>query len=547
MAPPKSAKLSKLRSLQEKFTDTLPLRLAQMQDEWEQIKQGGTTPAVLAEFYRSAHSLAGSAGTFNFPRLGEKAKHLELLLRQFSDGDDSVATVTRIGQTFGQLAALAAQGPESPCDIEPLQYPPSDLDAQALIYVLEDDEQMAAESTSQLAHFGYRVETFGNAIQLKEAAGKRVPDALLIDIQLAEGEYAGIEVVAELRDRLKLAVPTIFMSRHSSWTYRLKALRAGGQAYLAKPIDFDQLADQIEVITGRRAVNQYRVLIVEDTLLLAEHYAAVLQNAGMITEIITEPAGLLEVLPAFLPDLVLMDICMPDSNGMEAAQVIRQHGGYTNLPIVYLSTESELSRQLDALRVGGDDFLKKPIDDAHLVSAVAVRVQRFRELSALMNCDGLTGLLNHISLKLALEREVAQAQRNGGDLCFAMLDIDHFKQVNDQYGHPVGDRVIKGLARLLIHRLRKGDIAARYGGEEFAIILPDTPPQGATHLLEELRQAFSKLSFGHAQGYFSVTFSAGIAASPPCLDVSCLIEMADKALYQAKQDGRNQVKKLGRP
>jgi diguanylate cyclase (GGDEF)-like protein len=122
-----------------------------------------------------------------------------------------------------------------------------------------------------------------------------------------------------------------------------------------------------------------------------------------------------------------------------------------------------------------------------------------------------------------------------------MLDIDHFKSVNDQYGHPVGDRVIQGLARLLNHRLRKGDMAARYGGEEFALILPDTRPEAAGAVLDELRQVFSEIRFTHEDGEFSVTFSAGVAAAPPNGEMAALIEAADAALYEAKHGGRNRV------
>jgi diguanylate cyclase (GGDEF)-like protein len=120
-----------------------------------------------------------------------------------------------------------------------------------------------------------------------------------------------------------------------------------------------------------------------------------------------------------------------------------------------------------------------------------------------------------------------------------MLDIDHFKLVNDQYGHPVGDRVIQSLARLLSHRLRKGDIAARYGGEEFALILPQTDGESARGVLDELRKVFSEVHFSHDGEDFRVSFSAGIASSPPHVELLPLIEAADSALYQAKHEGRN--------
>jgi len=535
-------KAAKFVSLQEKFMAALPGRIAAIKNEWDLVKQQRADPATLSDLHRNTHSLAGSAGTFNFYRMGEQAKELELLLKHYGQDGNNPDLTDTIEATLGQLIETAANGPDTPTKAV-LPAPPRQADTgnQPLIYVLEDDEHMAGESVSQLNHFGYRVEAFGAADELDKAISQQIPDALLIDIHLGEGESTGTKVVANIRARLQQDIPTLFMSRYNTWDYRLNALRAGGQAYLAKPIDFDLLADQMELITGRRKPDQYRILIVDDTTLLAEHYAEVLQTAGMVTEILDEPAHLLDVLPTFLPDLVLMDLYMPNSSGIEAAQVVRQHGNYTNLPIVYISTENELDLQLNALRAGGDDFLEKPINDQHLVSTVTARAKRFRDLRALTDHDGLTGALNHISLKLALERELARSRRNKSKLSFAMIDIDHFKKINDQYGHPVGDRVIKGLARILERRLRKGDISARYGGEEFAIILPDTPPENAKHVIDELRQAFAKVIFIQEQGNFSATFSAGVASFPPHLYVQDLIEAADKALYQAKRNGRNQV------
>ena len=236
-----------------------------------------------------------------------------------------------------------------------------------------------------------------------------------------------------------------------------------------------------------------------------------------------------------------MDIYMPGCSGVEAANVIRQHSGYTNLPITFLSTESGLSNQLDALRVGGDDFLQKPITDSHLLNAVTIRAKRFRELSQLMSKDSLTGLLNHINLKLFLEREVASVERHPAALSFAMIDIDFFKSINDNYGHPEGDRVIKTLARLLKSRLRECDIAGRYGGEEFAIVLKNTSLEDGVKVVESIKRIFSDIQFKAGDSHYSATFSAGIAQWKPKMTMSELIVAADEALYKAKNLGRNQI------
>jgi diguanylate cyclase (GGDEF)-like protein len=156
--------------------------------------------------------------------------------------------------------------------------------------------------------------------------------------------------------------------------------------------------------------------------------------------------------------------------------------------------------------------------------------------------DSLTGLLNHTSTRERLGVEAARAQREGLSLSFAMIDIDHFKSVNDTYGHPAGDRVIKSLARLLQQRLRKMDVIGRYGGEEFAIVLQNIDVHSGQRLLDEIRDRFAHIRHAIGNKEVYVTFSCGLASFPTYEDATMLTQAADQALYQAKRGGRNQVR-----
>jgi len=538
----KSNKAARLRALQERFSSELPSRLDAIQQEEESLRNNTSNRDT---FLRLVHSLAGSSGTFGYLKLGARAHELEQVIQQIGEAPADTEILMTVTQLLADLKLLMEAGPEriSPVGEPVITVEKNQEDQLSLIYMLEDDVSLAAETALQLEVFGYRVKVFHSVSGLRLGVAKKVPDVILADIHLPEGDDAGPKIAMELRESLAKNVPVIFISGHDSWYDRLNAVRAGGQFYLSKPVNFSKLLDGLDAVIGNsQQESPFRVLIVDDSKLLAEHYATVLQEVDVQTEVINAPDRILDVLSGFHPDLILMDIYMPGCSGMEAAQVIRQHTSYSNVPIVYLSTEQVRDQQLVALDMGGDDFLQKPISDQHLIASVQIRARRFRELTALMNKDGLTGLLNHITMKLTLEREVAQARRRSSSLSFVMLDIDHFKSVNDSYGHPAGDRVIKSLARLLSQRIRQGDIAARYGGEEFAIILPDTSGQAARFLIDELREQFSQIVFTHKSGEFGVSFSAGIATCPPNQDMDKLIAAADAALYQAKQDGRNQVK-----
>jgi diguanylate cyclase (GGDEF)-like protein len=226
---------------------------------------------------------------------------------------------------------------------------------------------------------------------------------------------------------------------------------------------------------------------------------------------------------------------------VELAAVIHQQEAFLGIPIVFLSKDGPQDSQIESIRSGGDDFLIKPVEPWHLVSVVTTRAQRSRTLRGRMVRDGLTGLLNHAAIMGEVEHEVARIRRTPGPLSFAIVDLDHFKQVNDAYGHAAGDRVIRGLARLMQQRLRRTDIIGRFGGEEIAVILPGADGDTAYTIMKRLCEAFSRISFPFAPGGVHVTLSCGVATWSSCLDKEGLAATADRALAEAKRRGRNRV------
>jgi diguanylate cyclase (GGDEF)-like protein len=246
-------------------------------------------------------------------------------------------------------------------------------------------------------------------------------------------------------------------------------------------------------------------------------------------------------LSAFEPDLVLMDVQLRDYSGVTLARLIRYEPRWLGLPIVYLSSEDNPENQLDALSKGADEFLVKPVTDDYLVRSVRIRCYRARQLSDLMNRDSLTGLLKHSLIKQEVDRELARCRRAGHTSCVVMLDLDHFKRVNDTWGHGQGDIVIRTLANLLRNRLRESDVIGRYGGEEFLLILPDCEPAVAVKLIEAIGKSFAELVFWAGDDSFQVTLSAGVALINDFPVSDQAIEAADQALYQRKRGGRNGV------
>jgi len=394
------------------------------------------------------------------------------------------------------------------------------------------------EIARQLGYFGYRARLCDRLETLLAPSRAASPLGVILDCA-ATARLGGDEKSALLA--LAEAVPIVGLSDDGHITKRLMAVRMGWQAFFTRPLNMSGLLDSLERLTTPGLAEAGKVLIVDDSPSTAAFYAATLGSAGFICQMVTNPLKALEALDDIAPELILMDMHMPGASGEELARAIRQQDAYLSIPIVFLSAESNVERQRAAMSLGGDEFLQKPIEPQHLISAVKSRVIRYRALRALMIRDSLTGLLNHTSFKERLRAEVARARRQAKPLAVALIDIDFFKKINDSYGHPAGDRVIKNLARLLKQRLRGADVIGRYGGEEFAVALPDTAAGDALSVLDSIRASFEAVVQRAGEKSFHATLSAGVAECTPASDVDELINLADRALYAAKGGGRNRV------
>lgn len=543
---PSSDPVLELKELQEYFAGRLPERLAELEDAWTAVAASGWEEGQVRTLHRLAHSLTGAGATFGFPEVSRTARVLERFLKTALDGtgpsgEDVFEHVERLLEGV-QRAAQAPPVPPIPLPIRPERDP--DRGDERLVFLIEEDAEQAAGLAVQLRHYGYRVHVLDRQRDtLAEEVAREHPDVLIVDLMFRDGPLAGARAIEGIhRSQVPGAPPrVIFLSLRSDLEARLAALRAGGDAYFTKPVDIGSLVEKLDLLTERHAGSRYRVLIVEDDRDLAVEYAVMLDAAGMETEAICEPLQLMEPLYSFKPDLILMDVHMNGCTGPELAAVLRQQESYLSTPIIFLSDEDDVDEQISAIDLGGDEFLRKPVVPAHLVSAVVSRARRGRTLQSLISHDGLTGLLNHTNLKLHLEAELSRASRDDTEVAYAMLDLDLFKSINDTWGHAAGDRLLRSLGIFLRQRLRRSDVLGRYGGDELAVILPRTNGSTALQVLERIRESFSELRHRVGDEEIGATLSCGIATYPQNPTASLLVQAADAALYKAKRAGRNQV------
>ncbi|MFZ6801509.1 diguanylate cyclase [Undibacterium sp. Di24W] len=535
-----------IRALGQLFLAKLPAKLSEIESATQRFQNAPDDRENFALLHRSLHTMAGSAGTFGFPEMGAQARTLEMQLKAYVSGEvwneDTVKAFCQQVTDYLNFAESQMSAASSAVKLDSIVLnEPVESKEKKLIYLVNSSGEVSDEIVQQLEQFTFLVQHIEHLQDLEPALQTQIPNVLIIDTDFDSVYLAGSNEVQRLSEAGFALPPTIFISDTNSFASRLHAVRAGGQAFLLKPVDFLVLTERIEEILARDYPRLYRVMIIDDDVELAQYYSEILKGVGMLTEVLNDPELVLEQMASFRPELILMDVYMPNCDGVELSKVIRQDPSYLDIPIIFLSSENDLRKQIAAVKVGADDFLSKPISPELLISSLSSRADRYRALRSLVMRDGLTGLYNHTAIKEDLIAKVSSATRDVTSVSVAMLDLDDFKKVNDTYGHQIGDQVLRTLSHLLRQRLRKSDVVGRYGGEEFVVIFPNTTADIARQVLEKIRVAFNKIMHVSGQGEFSVGFSAGVADSRQTMNPDDLLLIADAALYRAKHSGKNQV------
>jgi diguanylate cyclase (GGDEF)-like protein len=289
--------------------------------------------------------------------------------------------------------------------------------------------------------------------------------------------------------------------------------------------------------------SQPLVLVADDDGVTRAMVTAWLSRSGY--EVISAPDGdaALEAASERLPDLLLVDVTMPGLDGYEVCRAV-QSATPVPPPVIFLTAHGHTTSRVAGLDAGAVDYIVKPFAQAELVARVraALRTKAVRDnLVEKATRDGLTGLLNRRELDVQAEAAVRLAQRHDRPLSVLLADIDHFKQINDTYGHAAGDEVLREVARRVTASCRLSDVLGRYGGEEFLLILPETHADEAVTTGDKLRRILADEPVLFGQLEISVTTSVGAASWGASMIAASLIDAADQALYRAKSLGRNRT------
>lgn len=529
-----------LDALREQFLQGSTARLDRIQADLGRLRTDPEHGGALADLRLAFHGFSGLGGSFGFPEvtlLGlEGERRCDALAEDGrAPGQAELAALEELLAGLRSVLSLPTEAPEPTA--EPVAAP----EREAL--VVEADPRLRGDLAGSVERAGLSLRTASTRAEALAAVDVRMPEFILVDAELPDGSgYALVERIRATPGGEGIGV--LLVAGSANVFDRVEAIHCGADGLFEKPIDAEAIERRLLQLLERAQADPPRILSVEDDPDQAEFVRSVLESAGYEVAVATNAEQFEEKLSAFRPDLVLMDILLPGGvSGYDLAKYLRQDERYATLPVLFLTTEQQIDVRIEAVKAGGDDHLAKPIVPGLFLSTVAARIERARFLRDLLERDGLTRLLSHTPFLERVRAAHVRRLRHPASprAALVVLDLDHFKKVNDAWGHPVGDRVLTALAGLLRSRLRQSDAIGRLGGEEFGALLEDLTAEDAVRLVERLLADFGRMEHRTSDGStFHASFSAGIAMSGMAT-WALWLEAADAALYRAKSAGRSRV------
>jgi len=373
------------------------------------------------------------------------------------------------------------------------------------VYHLSDGSALACELDQTLEARGYELEILDDPAELCEVLTALPPDIVVVNAGfLGDLEGVGAALRAS-RKRTSARIPLLALAEEDSVQGRLSARRAGADAFLPAVGNADEVLARIGELLAPEREELYRILVVEDDRSQALFAESILRKAGMEVRVVCDAMEVIEAIDAFRPDLILMDLYMPDVDGAELTSLIREREGDQATPIVFLSGEVDADKQLEALTAGGDDFLAKPIRPKHLIAAVTNRVRRARALirqgsaAAAMPAaevrDQKTGLYRRIHVIERINEALLEDTLVDGDGGVLFLEIDGAVALRERLGLTVLEQLHADVARELVSQLREFDMTARYGEGSFFVLAPERSAGELEAMAVLLRTALATHAF----------------------------------------------------
>lgn len=537
MAPsPGDITPSKIKD-KDAFVEQLPKRIAAIEDIWAKISDGDWDSRQLDALYERIQEISESSKAFGLYQLNESVFSLEVYLSSFVGADihpgeaqlKAIDGLVRALRTASDLSTTREQ--ESPAPA-----------TEIAVFILGERNGLTSELATALSKLECKVEYFGRSHGLLDTLKSRRPKVIVVDAAKLTDLQAVASELSGARDSGTYHIPLLVVSDSSALQKRVDAIRAGSDGFFVAPLDAPVVAKQIRDLMRPEQLAPSRVLIVEDDPTQADFASSILRKAGIETLSITEPIKVIEQLREFKPDLILMDIYMPDVNGIELTSVIRDLPEFVTMPIVFLSGEQNADKQLDALSVGGDDFVAKPIRPKHLLTVVESRIRRARQVMGASGQpakrDRVTGLFSrkHIIDRIA---HVLDTNDKSGISALLIIRPDHLPDLKVQLGIGGLDHLLAEFGGVIMGAIGDRDVAARIDEHTFGVLIKRDTNAGIEGLAKRLLSQLSDHCFSSDT---SPTGSIGMCViSDRYDDATGILNRAKAACEQAGAQGGNRI------
>lgn len=525
-----------MNSIWNEVKETVAHRIATVEQAAALLLQNKLNPELRQQAEQEIHKLAGSLGMFGADQGSRLAQEIEPLFQKgrsltHHEMQQLSKLITALRQELEHLDAehLTNEQQTGTSVSEP-------IDQRPWLLIVSSNSTLTAQLQEASPSWGLRVQVIANPVTAREQISETHPDVVLLDFAVTASAN-NFMLLSEL-SACTPPVPTLVLTQQDKLIDRVRIARLGGR-WLQQPVTAPQVLEAVNQALQHARPRQARVLVVDDDAQVLVALQRLLIPWGLHVSVLDNPLSFLDVLEANPPDLLILDIEMPHISGIELCQVVRNDSRWSNLPILFLTAHTDAETMHQVFAVGADDYVSKPIIGPELVTRIFNRLERTHFLKSLAEIDALTGIANRRKSTTALTQLLEWCDQCQQPFCLALIELANLKNINQQYGHAVGDEVLARFGELLRRSFCNEDVVGRWGGTEFVIGMPGMTKTDGSQRVFDFQQSWQQFKVEVGGTSLHVSLKLKVVQYPQ--------EGADlQLLYQAARSSLNEAENLTR-